>query len=136
MKAGYANNSEIDAAQLAISKSSEPGVVMFANMMISDHTTAQNDLKTVASKNNIMLPGGSDSAHIAIKNQLAQLNGRAFDSAYMHVQSMDHAMVISLMTNEVNSGKNRDAWNYANSNLPKIKMHKQTADSLISALHY
>lgn len=135
-KASYANNSEIDAAQLAQSKTTEPAVNGFAMMMVSDHTTAENDLKTLATKKSMTVPTTPDSAHMAMKTQLMAMSGRAFDSAYMHGQLNDHNMVISLMQNEMNNGKDADAKNYANMYLPKVQMHKQMVDSIISAMHY
>jgi putative membrane protein len=136
VKASYGNNSEVDAAQLATSKTAEVAVKNFAQMMITDHTTAQNDLKNLATKKTVGIPSGPDSAHIAMKNQLSALAGRAFDSAYMHGQLNDHVTVINLMQNEISNGKDGDVKNYANTYLPKVQMHKRMVDSIITAMNY
>src|SRR3954470_14322154 len=56
LQAGMGNTAEIDAANLALTKSTDSSILNFANMMIADHTTAQTNLKTVAAKYGLTAP--------------------------------------------------------------------------------
>jgi putative membrane protein len=135
-KAAYGNLAEADAGQLANTKGNDMSVTMFGQMMISDHSTAEAELQTLASSKNVSLPTGPDSAHVAVKSMLMSMSGRAFDSMYIHAQITDHQATIDLMQNEINTGNDNDAKNYANKYLPKVETHKHIADSIATALHF
>lgn len=135
-KASYSNNDEVDAGTLADAKASNSAVMMFGQMMVTDHGTAENDLRSVASMVSVTIPTTPDSVHMAMKAQLQALSGSAFDSTFLHAQSTDHQTTINLFQSEIANGNNTSVKNYANKYLPKIEMHKRVADSLITALHY
>lgn len=134
--AAYSNMDEIDEGQLAIGKASDASVKAFGQQMVTAHTTAEEELRNTAMQNGIGLPGGPDSNHLQMKGQLSGMTGRMFDSAYIHGQVTDHQNAINLFQTEINSGSNTDIKNYAIKYLPKIQMHQQMADSLVSVLHF
>ena len=128
--AAYANYNEIDAGQLAGTQATDSAVRSFAHMMVAEHQTALNELKSLAQDKDIALPTGPDAAHIAAKQQLQQLSGHAFDSAYIHMQVTDHQTTVNLFQGEINSGENEDVQNYARKYLPHIQMHLNMADTI------
>jgi putative membrane protein len=134
MKAGYANAAEIDAAQLAMIKTSHDSVHMFATMMVQDHQPAYNELKTIGSDLGVSIPQEPDDEHKQIKQQLANLSGHSFDSAYMQVQVMDHQKAVSLFEAEVSGGQNPRVKAYANKYLTGLRMHLAEAQSIASHL--
>lgn len=134
--ASFSNNDEIDAGALASVKSSDSAVMMFGQMMVTDHTTAENDLRSLSTTVSVTIPTTPDSVHIAMKAQLQAMNGRAFDSMYMHAQSTDHQNTINLFQTEISNGNNTSVKNYANTYLPKIQMNKHMVDSIITVRHY
>lgn len=79
------------------------------------------------------LPTTPDSAHVHMKMMLMMLSGRAFDSAYMKMQVVDHINTINLMQTEINTGSDQRVKDYASSHLPAVQMHKQMADSIVAA---
>lgn len=127
--AAHSNYAEIDAGQLAASKATDNSVKNFGSLMVAEHQTAQNELNSLASDKKYELPTGPDEAHIALKNQLAQMNGHKFDSAYIHSQVMDHQKVLNLFKEEQNNGKDKDVKNYADKYIHHIQMHYDRADS-------
>lgn len=133
--AAFSNNDEIDFAKLALTKSSNDSVKMFAQMMIDDHTKAAMGLDSVAGKYSVTLPTTIDSTHAALKTSLAALSGFSFDSSYVNGQVKDHMNAITLFQNEANSGNNQDVKNFAGGKLPVLQMHLQMADSLALDLH-
>ncbi|MES2704199.1 MAG: DUF4142 domain-containing protein [Bacteroidota bacterium] len=133
LQAGYANNAEVDAGSLAANKATDASVKSFGSMMVSEHTTAVNELKSLSSATNVNVPSSPDSTHIAIKNMLAGMSDRAFDSAYMRTQVTDHAATIALMQNEISNGKDAGVKGYASKYLPHVQHHKHLADSIVAA---
>lgn len=132
-KASLGNSAEIDAATLASTKATNARVKSFAQHMLSEHGLAQSDLKNLGTAVGYPVKDTIDPAHIAMKAMLMSLNGRAFDSAYMHGQVADHNTTIGVFQNEISNGRHSDVKNYANTYLPHIQMHYQQADSIANA---
>jgi putative membrane protein len=130
VNASYGNVAEVDAGQLAASKGSTAGVRNFGQMMVNDHSTAQTELNSLGSQYNVSLPSAPDPAHQALKQQLMNLTGTAFDSTYLSAQVMDHQNTVILFQNEIANGNNSSIKAYATKYLPAIQMHLHMADSL------
>ena len=136
-KVAYANNAEVDAGKLAADAATGATARDFGQMMVDDHTTAQNELQSVAKMKKQSLPASPDSTHIAMKQLLMLTVGtRQFDSTSMHMQVADHANTISLLQTIASNAADQDLKNYANKYLPRVQMHKQKADSIINELGY
>lgn len=132
MNASYGNHAEIDAGQAAASKGMQDSIRMFGQMMVTDHTMAQQSLDSIASAFNAVSPTTADSMHITMLQQMSQLSGHTFDTAYINAQVTDHQKTINLFQDEVNSGNNQWLKNYANRYLPAIQVHYNMAVSLSS----
>jgi putative membrane protein len=130
MKAAQANMAEIEAGKLAAEKAGTDSVKMFAQMMITDHTTALNDLGELAKKANVTLPAEPDPEHKMMKERLMKLNGSSFDAAYMKAQVTDHEKTIGLLQSQMNNATDQSVKDYAAKYLPKVKMHYQMAQDL------
>ncbi|MFL5811747.1 MAG: DUF4142 domain-containing protein [Flavisolibacter sp.] len=124
------NNAEIAAGQLAASKAENASVRAFGQMMVTEHGTAQNDLKSLGSNVGITVSDTVDAEHMALMTRLNSLSGHSFDTAYMHSQVKDHQKTLTIFQNELNSGNHQQVKSYANQYLPHIQMHTQKADSL------
>lgn len=135
-QASASNTAEIQAAQLATSMTDSSAIKTFAQMMIDDHTTAQNDLKSLGTNINVPVTDSIDDMHQKMIDSLKTMPERTFDSVYILRQIADHQAAIANFQQEVNAGKKSDVIDYANKYLPKLQMHLQMADSLATALHY
>lgn len=131
-----ANSAEVQAGQLASTTSDTSIVKMFGQQMVTDHTTAQNDLKTLGNNLNVAVPDSVDSMHSSLMDSLKTLTGRAFDSVYIMNQITDHQTTIAKFQDEINSGNKTDVINYANKYLPKLQMHLQMADSVATVMNF
>jgi putative membrane protein len=89
-KASIANMAEIQLGQLAAERAQNPQVKQFAQTMVDDHTKAQEQLKTVASNQNIPIPSALDGKHQKLHDKLAKLQGAEFDRAYMDAMVDGH----------------------------------------------
>jgi putative membrane protein len=124
------NNAEIQAGQLAATKATNAGVKTFAEMMVSEHTQAQADLKKSANGQGFNVSDSVDAEHRALMTRLSGLSGMAFDTAYMNSQVKDHQKTLTIFQSETSSGANQSIRSYANQYLPHIQMHLQMADSI------
>jgi putative membrane protein len=132
--ASYANNDEVAAGAVASVKGSDTAVKSFGAFMVSEHTTAQNDLRSLAGKWNIQTPTTPDSMHIAMMKMMEPLMGKAFDTTYIRSQINDHITAMALFQQEASNGENQQLRDYANKYLPHIMMHKEMADSIMMTL--
>src|SRR4051812_3169870 len=88
--AAQGNMAEVQLGQVAIAKSKTDSVVMFGNMMISDHQTAFDELATIAKNHNATVVTDIDQAHQQMKATLNNLSGYQFDTTYIAGQIKDH----------------------------------------------
>ncbi|MFL5810805.1 MAG: DUF4142 domain-containing protein [Flavisolibacter sp.] len=128
------NQAEIQAGQLAATKATNAGVKSFAQMMVSEHTQAQADLKTSATSAGFTVSDSVDAEHRALMTRLSTLSGYAFDTAYMHSQVNDHLKTLTIFQSEIYSGSNQTIRGYATQYQPHIQMHLQMADSITRRL--
>ena len=121
-KASQANLAEIKAGKLAQQKGSDK-IKQIATVMVTDHITAENDLKTLAKSGNLDLAMSPDNEHQQAIAAMASLSGSAFDSTYMSSQLKDHQNAVALFSAEAENGPDAQAKTYAGKYLPKLKMH-------------
>ena len=133
-QAAYANRSEVELGQLALTKSTNDSVKMFAQMMITDHNAAILSLDSIAGLYNYTLPSVPDSAHITVRDSLNVYTSYTFDTAYVNGQVRDHDRLISLYQDEISNGNADTAQAYANRLLPALQLHKQLADTISTNL--
>jgi len=89
-KAAAGGIAEVKLGQLAQERGSSEPVKAFGKRMETDHSKAADQLKEVASKNNIALPTDMDKKDQATYDRLSKLAGTAFDRAYARDMVVDH----------------------------------------------
>src|SRR5688572_11473137 len=89
-KATAGGMAEVETGALAQVKGHSAAVRDFGEMMVRDHTKANDTLKLIAGRKNIELPTEPDAKHKAKKQELEAVSGAAFDSAYMQAQIAEH----------------------------------------------
>jgi putative membrane protein len=124
---------EIKASGLAITNSNNQKVISLAKMMITDHTNADSVL--VKMENDKMVQGKDtiSTGHQQMINTMSKQNGAAFDKAYLAAMIADHEAAVDLFTT---AGKSTDAdvSKFATQTLPIIKMHLESARSVLANL--
>jgi putative membrane protein len=132
-KAAEAGISEVDAANLALQKTADPKIKDFADMMVKDHTAANDKLKTIADGKGITLPTSASVGQMATEAKLKVLTGDTFDKSYIKGQVKAHQQTIALLKKEVASGQDADAKAFAQSVLPTIRGHLKAVNALAAA---
>ena len=96
-KASVANMAEIQLGQLALERAQDPQVKQFAQTMIDNYTTAQEQLTSAATSQNIPVPTALDDKHQKLHDKLAKLQGAEFDRGYMDAIVDGHKDVEKLL---------------------------------------
>jgi putative membrane protein len=81
---------EVELGRLAAKKGRSVSVKQFGRRMVTDHTHAGNQLKKLAARKGIGLPGEMDTEGKEAMERLLILNGAEFDRAYMEMMVTDH----------------------------------------------
>ena len=129
MKAAQGGMAEVKLGQLAAEKASDPDVKAFAQKMVDDHSKANDQLKSVASAENMTLPTDLDAKDQSEYQKLSQLSGPAFDKAYMKGMVKDHETDVKEFQKEANSGKDPQLKQFASTTLPILQSHLDMAKS-------
>ena len=113
---------EIELGKLAASKSKDPEIKKFGQMMVTDHTAAGNDLKALAAKKNYTLPTDIGS-HKSTYDKLNGLNGADFDKAYVNDMVDDHEADLSAFQKQADNATDPDVKAFAAKVVPVVKKH-------------
>ena len=96
---------EVELGKLASEKGSSSEVKSFGAKMVTDHSAANDKLKSIADSKGIMVPSKLDSKHQAMVDKFQHLSGTAFDKAYVHAMVKDHEKTADSFRTESTSGR-------------------------------
>jgi putative membrane protein len=125
---------EVEASKLAAERAMNPRVKMFAEMMVRDHSAANDELKTIARGKNVNLPaelGGKNQDHIT---DLSKKKGHDFDKAYMKMMESDHKDVVDEFEKCAKNGTDPDVKTFCSQKLPTLRMHLDSAKAINKSL--
>jgi putative membrane protein len=121
---------EVDAGNQAQSKANDQRVKDFGAMLATDHTAANDQLKTLAGSKGISLPTSPSAGQMAEKAKLDVLTGDTYDKSFINGQIKAHRQTIALFQKEIASGKDSDAKSFATSTLPTLRKHLKQARAI------
>ena len=124
---------EVEMGKLAQDKSSNASVKDFGAMMVTDHSAANNKLKTIAAKKNVKLPTSPSVEQMATKAKLEVLSGSTFDKSYVKGMLQDHQEAVKEFQTQASSGQDPDAKAFAAATLPTLKAHLKKIQAIAAA---
>ncbi len=104
-KAAIANMAEIQLGQLAATNAQDPQVKQFAQMMVSEHTQALDQLRSAAGSST--LPSSLDKKHQKLHDKLSKLQGAEFDRAYIDAMVDAHKDTAKLLSKRAGTDQAR-----------------------------
>jgi putative membrane protein len=125
---------EVELGNLALATSTNTSVKDYANMMVTDHTKANNELMAIAKNKNVIFPTTLDAEHQAKSDSLHKLSGAAFDKAYVATMVAGHQKMLNLLQTEASNGIDVGLKDFANQTTPVVQMHLEHAQKLQSDL--
>jgi putative membrane protein len=118
----------VQLGTLALTKASSPEVKKFAQMMVDQHTQANNELKSLAQQKNITLPTVMGDEHQRKYDNLKDKTGADFDKEYMDLMVKDHKDDIDEFEEMAEDGKDPEIKAWASSKVPALRQHLQEAE--------
>jgi len=129
-KAAAGGLMEVEAGKVAMEKSKNASVTSLAEMIVSDHTKANEELKGLASEKKIVLPTELDSNQKSHLDKLKSLSGNEFDQTYLNMMSEDHRKDIQMFEDASKNLRDKDVRNFASKTLPVLKKHAEAVDRI------
>jgi len=119
---------EVEVGKLAQNKAISPQVMKLANMMVADHSKANNELKTIASGKNITIPAVMSEKFQKEYDELSKMDRQGFDKAYTDKMVEAHKEDIDKFKAEADKGKDADLKAFAAKHVPILQHHLQMAE--------
>ena len=123
------NLAEIKLGQLAQEKTQSAEVKSYAQMLVTDHSTSNEQAKKVAKQIGITIPTELSVSQKVTYNRMSKLSGTAFDRAFVAEMIAGHKTNITRFQNEAKK-KDDPAADFANQMLPILKKHLDAAQQL------
>lgn len=133
-QASAAGVAEIETAKLALQKSTAGDVKTFAQSVIADHTAANRDLASIASKKKLKVSTEAELLSKAKEAVLKQRDGESFDEAYANNQVKAHEDAIALFK-KASVSSDAELASFAVATLPKLEHHLHLAQELAKTYH-
>jgi len=121
---------EVALSKIAGDKATDPKVKAFAKQMITDHSKANEELKTLAKSKNITLPSAPNEEKQKAAADLGGMSGSDFDKAYITQMKKDHDETVKLFENAQKEVKDTELKAFIDKTLPVLKAHAEHVKSL------
>ena len=123
---------EVQAADIAISRSKNAEVLAFAKMMKAAHTETSKGLKTALKSANSTLapPTALDERRKGLLDNLNSATSDRFDEVYIDQQTSAHREALTLFRGYADGGDTPAVKAFAAATAPKIEEHLNHAEAL------
>lgn len=118
---------EVEASKLALERASTPAVKQFAQMMIDDHSKANEELKGLAGQKNISLPATLSDKSQKKYNDLMEKTGKDFEDAYTDCMVKDHKDAVDKFKKQADKGEDADLKSWAAGKVAALEHHLEMA---------
>src|SRR5262245_10597648 len=135
-----ADKLDIEAAKQALDKSKNKDVRAFAQRMVGDHTTVNNEALALVKKLKVTPEDNPTSQNLTkqadtTRKKLASLNGAAFDKAYVDNEVAYHKTVNTALSDTlIPDAQNAELKSLRQSGLALFQAHQKHAEQLASQL--
>jgi putative membrane protein len=130
MEAAAGGLAEVQLGRLASQKASRSEVKEFGQMMVTDHTRANDQLMKIAQSKGVTTPPSLKPDHKAAQDHLSKLSGEAFDRAYMQHMVKDHQKDVALFRKQSTGASDAEVKQFASATLPTLQKHLQRAQEI------
>jgi putative membrane protein len=121
---------EVNVSTAAKDKAMNQRVKDFAAMMVTDHSMANDELKSLAGKKNVTLPATVSDDHQKKMDDINKKSGKDYDKAYMDMMVKDHQSTVDAFQKASKDTKDADVKAWVDKTLPKLQMHLDSAKAI------
>jgi putative membrane protein len=126
---------EVQLATMALTKAKSPEVKKFAQMMVDDHTKANNELKAWASKKGVALPDVmSEEKQKKYYDLERDEDTSDFDEEYMDEMVEDHKKDINKFEKIADDAEDAELKSWAAEKLSTLRHHLSEAERIHDAV--
>jgi putative membrane protein len=125
---------EVQLGTFAAANAASADVKKFGQMMVDDHTKANDELKTLANQKGIALPATLSDKHQKKYDDLVSKKGADFDEEYMEFMVKDHEEDIDAFEKEANDGNDAELKSWASEKVATLRHHLDMAKSTRDAV--
>jgi len=119
---------EIQVAQLAVQRASNPDVKSFAQRMVDDHTQLGQQMQQLASSKGVTLK--DENKEDREDKKLSKLSGNDFDREFIKRMVAEHKKDVKEFQDRADDAKDPELKALAQATVPKLKQHLQMAQQL------
>jgi len=130
MEAAAGGLMEVQAGKLAQQNAMSQRVKDFGGMMVTDHSKANDELRSYASSHGITLP---DSLPASMKKHLdamENMKGKAFDNHYVSMMVEDHQKDVAKFKKESTDANDGQLKTWAGNTLPTLQKHLDSIQAI------
>jgi putative membrane protein len=125
---------EVMMGKLAASNANNATVKDLGEMMVTDHSKANDELKKWASIKKYTLPTGLDTEQQKKYDALKAKKGAEFDRMYTDLMVSDHQKDIAEFKKEASVGKETSLKSFASTTLPTLEHHLMESEKAKTAV--
>ncbi len=129
-KAAQSGMAEVKMAKLGAEKATNADVKIFAEMLVTDHSKVNEQLKELAATKEVKLSMEPDPAHEATCKKLEDVSSADFDKAFLATMIKGHKKGISSYEAAAKECHDADVKAFATKTLPALKGHLAKAQKL------
>lgn len=122
---------EVKLAELAVKKAERADVKAFAEMMVSDHTGANQEMMALAKKKGVEVSAIVDPTDAKTFQKLEGKSGADFDKEFLSEMKSAHKKCIDDFEDAAKDARDGDLKAYVNKTLPTLKAHLEKVESLM-----
>ena len=121
--AGNGGMTEVELSKLAQQKATNAKAKEYADMMVMDHSKANDELKALAKAKNVTLPDSLNADSKKMWDDLNTKTGKDFDKAYVSTMVSEHKKTVSMFENGSKDLKDAELKAFVDKTLPVLKGH-------------
>lgn len=125
---------EVMAGQLAATNASNEKVKALGEMMVKDHTKANDELKNWAAKVGHQLPTSLDAEKQKVYDDLKAKKGADFDRKYTDLMVTDHKKTIADFKKQASDGSESSLKSFAEKTIPALEHHLMESENAKAAV--
>lgn len=131
---GAGNAGEIRLAELALKNAESQDVKDYAQMMVTEHSKANDELSQIAKNHNIDFPPAPPAAAVEMSKTLLDLKGAAFDKKYMGEVVTGHTNDLAAYKKAKGVAKDELLVKYVDGTEPIVAEHLKKAKQIEAKL--
>lgn len=126
---------EVEVGKMMAERATHPGVKQFAEMLVKDHTQANEELRRIAASAGVSLPATPETKHRMMIERLANEKGAELDRTFIRQFGVkEHEKDVKDFRKQAEKGENPQLKAFAAKTLPKLQEHLAMAEKLESEL--